>query len=229
MSFVIPVKLDTPEQEQITYKCYHSIRIFYPEAPVIFVIAKDSLPLRQVYEADMVYNPGRATTGAARIFADRGTTDHAYILHDSMVVLHKLPEIDPTTEFQPIYHFEGPPALHDFEEYYNSFFKEKVNQFKLEYSKGVYGPAFLIRKDIADRLFPHSVVNQVNSHLWNQAMERILPVHCVFNDVTVLPSLCGSIFETDVNPNNHKYRESQRLDELRSLKPYILKFAYGRL
>ena len=93
----------------------------------------------------------------------------------------------------------------------------------------MYGPAFLIRKDIADRLFPHSVVNQVNSHLWNQAMERILSVHCVFNDVTVLPSLCGSIFETDVNPNNHKYRESQRLDELRSLKPYILKFADGRL
>jgi hypothetical protein len=229
MSFVIPVKLDTPEQEQITYKCYQSIRTFYPEAPVIFVMAKDSLPLKQVYDAEIVYNPGRATTGAARIFADRGTTDHAYILHDSMVVLHKLPEIDPTTEFQAIYHFEGPPAFGDFEHYYNSFFKEKVNQFKLYYTNGVFGPAFLIRKDIADRLFPQSIVDQVNSHLWNQAMERILPVHCVFHSITILPSLCGSIFETDVNPYKHKHRELQGLDELQTLRPYILKFAYGRL
>jgi hypothetical protein len=155
-------------------------------------------------------NPGFSVFGCLSLFEKYKYADQAWIIHDSVVLLRKLPIIE---RFSFIYHFYEPSL--DIPRN-DAGYKRLLNS--VEYAEmttitkhGCFGNMFAIdyeeiRKIDIQRFIPH-----IHTKYDFECMERIVGYLALKNGYSTL-SVCGDIFDPIANPWSHTEYASLSLD-----------------
>jgi hypothetical protein len=213
--FLIPVKLDTAEQSKYVVRCIESIRRIYPTETIVIAMAKDSRPLPSTVDPTVrvVTNPHFSTLGCLWLFHENRYATTAVILHDSTVILGKLPALERGVQF--LYHFvepsldrgrneEGYRRLLTYLEWYDMV---STHTF------GCFGNMFYIHKDAVEPSGLLRFVRTIKTKYDFECMERISAYIAKKSGLLVGYSLCGSIFQPIANPWDHTEYATKSVDE----------------
>jgi len=226
--FILAVKIDTPKHAFYVHRCIASIRRIYTE-PIILVLAPGTAAIQTDHPGiQQVENPYFGTLGCVYLFDRHRYADYAYILHDNMVVLSKLPFPSSNVTFIYDFHEPGMETRH-YQKNYEKLLPPSMCRDLIEtQTQGCFGPAMGIYHHAVSKTGVLALVPLVTTKDDTCAMERVFAYICRKNQVGH-DVLCGSIFG-DANPWIHKEFETMTLDELVSLnrKEYIIKSLAGR-
>ena len=227
---MIAVKLDTPDQEFYVKRCLQSIRQFYPTTLVVLVKAAGTdLTIEPDAYTRIEQNPYYAVFGSMYLFYTRHYAEYAYILHDSMVVLHPLPE--PFGGVRFIYSFG---SVHFYYQEYTAAYEriltaEDVLDIKQNLPLGCLGAACLIRHDAIQQMGLLDLIPKISDKHMFEAMERVLPYLTFKHGLnTTPPTICGDAFNTNANPWTHGFHTAP-LEQIHGISQPILKTLAARL
>lgn len=227
--FMIPVKVDVPEQDFYLRRCLSSIRAMYPTTPVYIVRAPDThISLELDPYTHLLQNPSFSTFGALQLFEENRYADTVCVFHDSMVLLAPLPS--PLPDIQFLYHFESNVFEHGLNmSGYNRLVPSEANALVTGLQVGCFGNACIIRHDRLLQLRLTELYPRVKSKYDFECMERILAFRVQMAGL-LRPSLCGNILHPISDPWKHTEYASMTLNQLqRILFPFpILKSCIGR-
>jgi hypothetical protein len=217
--FLIPVKIDRPEQEFQIRRCTESIRSLYPTTLIVIVYAPGSrISIPEDEHTRLEENPYFATMGALYLFYTRKYADYAYVIHDSMAILRPLPE--PYGSIRFLYYFKQCVRDHHtimMDVYTDVLPPDDVFQLVQNLSIGCFGCAFLIHHSAIEKLGILDIIPKVKTKHQFEGMERVFAYLAVkHNLLTPDPAICGDIFAPRVNPWAHGIGNLS-LDELRRI------------
>lgn len=229
--FLVPVKIDHPDQEFYVKRCIEGIRQVYPNTLIVLVTAQGTrLTLEANETTKLVENPFHSVYGAIYLFYLHRYADYAYVLHDSMTVVRPLPP--PSGAIRFLYSF--PP--HYFNHgYYMAAYKTLLSEDDIQEMMktlpiACFGCACLIRHDAIEAMRLLDVIPNVSSKYTLEAMERVFAYlafkHCLVTDP---PTICGDIFEPTANPwGENKKLQTATLEQLRNFPHCIFKSIVSR-
>jgi hypothetical protein len=185
LCFIVPVKIDTPSQEFYIRRCVESIRMFYPTAILVLVLASGTLPLDfQDPSILQVPNPYFSTLGCLYLFHVNKYTDYAIIMHDSMVVINPIPIKWHGVSY--LYDFQGCIDLdYNDRSYRKMLTTEEYVQMTNTHTQGCFGLAIGIEHGTVEKCGILRFVPLVTTKVDLCAMERIFPYLCRTHGIDV--------------------------------------------
>lgn len=223
--FLIPVKLDTMEQSRYVLRCIESIRQLYTEETIVLAIAHNSLPLKMEFDSNVlqVPNPFFSTLGCLALFHHHKYATTALILHDSTVVLGRLPTLQ--TGLQLVYHFIEPSLdrPRNEEGYKRLLTFPEWQDMTRTHTFGCFGNMIYIHQDAVESSGLLRFSPLIKTKYDFECMERILAYISVKSGVLVGHSLCGSIFHPRADPWVHTEYATKTVEDFkREGFPFII-------
>lgn len=230
--FLVTVKVDNPDQEFYVKRCLEGIRQFYPNTLVVLVTSKGTTLTTVQPDAvtHIVENPFYAIYGAIALFHTHRYADYAYVLHDSMAVVHPLPE--PTGDVRFLYSFDSSHYEHN---HYSEAYKvllplDLIEDMVRTLPMACFGCACLIRYDAIKRMNLLELIPKVSSKYMLEAMERVFAYLAFKHRLVTDPlTICGDIFNPSVCPWYNAHLERATLSQLHNFPQPIVKSLVCRL
>lgn len=225
LCFLIPVKLDTPEQSVYVNRCIQSIRRIYPEEPIILALASNSIELPSTYDVNVIQvaNPYFSTLGCLELFHKHRYAETALILHDSTVLLGRLPPL--TKGLQFVYHFIEPSLdrIRNEEGYKRLLTYPEWKDMVTNHTFGCFGNMVYIRHDAIPTSGLLRFIPLIRTKYDFECMERVLAFIVSRSGVLVGHSLCGNIFHPIADPWVHTEYTTKTIEEFYEEKfPFII-------
>ena len=225
LCFIIPVKLDIPEQEFQIKRCLDSIRRIYPTTKVVIAVAKNSLPLTIEKDSytEILENPYFSTWGCLHLFNQNRYAEKAVIIHDSVVLLKEIPELNEGVMF--IYHFMEPTLDRSRnDEGYNRLLPvlDRLKMFA-SHDFGCFGNMFYIHSNVLESCGMLPFIPKIKTKYDFECMERISAYYCKKNKV-LRPeiSMCGIIQHWIADPWIHTEYADKDVDYFKSINfPFV--------
>jgi len=225
LCFIIPVKLDIPEQEFQIKRCLDSIRRIYPTTKVVIAVAKNSLPLTIEKDSytEILENPYFSTWGCLHLFNQNRYAEKAVIIHDSVVLLKEIPELNEGVMF--IYHFMEPTLDRSRnDEGYNRLLPvlDRLKMFA-SHDFGCFGNMFYIHSNALESCGMLPFIPKIKTKYDFECMERISAYYCKKNKV-LRPeiSMCGIIQHWIADPWIHTEYADKDVDYFKSINfPFV--------
>ena len=208
LAFLIPLKLESVSQTFFIKRCIRSIRRLYPQAPIIVCLAPGTV--YENHEVKIVPNVGFSIFGCIRLWHEHKYAEYACILHDSTVLVKRLPEPE-AVRF--LYHFDEPnlDRPQNDEGYQRLLSREEYCDMIRTHSFGCFGN--MIYGDIENTRCLLAYCDKVKTKYDFECMERIV-AYILSRNATLLPSVCGSIFDSIANPWVHpEYATRENFDD----------------
>jgi hypothetical protein len=217
LCFIIPIKLDAPDQSRYVLRCIESIRRVYTDETIVLAIAHNSLPLNAEVDANVlqVPNPFFSTFGCLALFHRYRYATTALILHDSAVVLGRLPPLQ--AGLQSVYHFIEPSLdrPRNEEGYKRLLTVPEWIDMTRAHTLGCFGNMIYIHQDAIEASGILRFIPLIKTKYDFECMERILPYIAGKNGVLVGESMCGSIFHPIADPWAHTEYATKTVDEFK--------------
>lgn len=227
---MIPTKIDTSSQNTLLVRCIESIRRIYPETKIVVVIAKNSIPVYVTPDEHTILetNPGFSVFGCLMLFNANKYADQAWILHDSIVLLKPVPNVN---KFAFVFHFNEPGLdIHRNNEGYRRLlsyidYNDMVSRTKI----GCFGNMFVIDHDEIKNIEILRYCRHVQTKYDFECMERIVGFLALKNGYSTV-SVCGDIFDPVVDPWVHTEYVDLTIEQCQALSfpTIILKAIIGR-
>jgi len=225
LCFIIPVKLDIPEHEFQIKRCLDSIRRIYPTVKVVIAVARNSLPLTIEKDSytEIVENPYFSTWGCLHLFNQNKYAEKALIIHDSVVLLKEIPELNQGVMF--IYHFFEPTLDRPRnDEGYERLLPlvDRIRMFST-HDFGCFGNMMYIHHNAlqASEMLP--IIPEIKTKYDFECMERISAYYCKKNKI-LHPSIsmCGIIFQAISDPWIHTEYNDKSVEYFKSIDfPFV--------
>jgi len=198
---------------KILIRCLQSIRRLYPKNPIVIcktsttAITEDIISSFKVRIVNTAYD-GSTIWGGICSLIDDIAIDNYILLHDSMVLLKKLPSSIFDKSFYPIWDFEGHREDHHslIESWLSvsNFAKHEIEPLLRIYDehktwKGLFGPAFGGKRKALEKI--EFVLDlKKNIHLYAapkniMCAERFLSIIIKYLNIINSKPLCGTIFD----------------------------------
>jgi hypothetical protein len=181
----------------------------------VLAMANGSLPLSCAVDSNVqtVVNPYFSTLGCLWLFHKHRYATTAAIIHDSTVILGKLPALEKGVQF--LYHFVEPSLDRERnqEGYQRLLTYLELHEMLSTHTFGCFGNMFYIHKDALEPSGLLRFVRAIKTKYDFECMERISAYVAKKSGLLVGYSLCGSIFQPVANPWDHAEYATKTIDE----------------